>query len=104
MTENYREDNQQQKKKADKFWPVAQFKRNKDSVFGNEYRDRVYDNQPGHNQTANPMKSEKTAKPKEPIQAFQTCAQNDLQQQQTPGNHPHCLTRAQKLSVSPEFI
>ncbi len=99
MTGNHREDYQQQKKEADKFRPVAQFKRNEDSVFWNEYRDRVYDNQTGHDQTGNPMKSENIAETKDPVQVFQTCAQDDLQQQRTPGNHSHYLTQAQKMPV-----
>ena len=99
MAGYHREYNQQQQKKADKFRPVAQFKRNEDPVFGNEYRDRVYDNQTRHDETGNPMKSEKIAKTKDPVQAFQTSAQNDLQQQQTPGNHSHYLTQAQQKPV-----
>ena len=104
MAGNHCENNQQQKKEADKFRPVAQFERNEKSVFGNEYQDGVYDYQTGNDETGDPMKSEKIVETKDPVQAFQACAQNDLQQQQAPGNHSHYLTRAQKLSVSPEFI
>lgn len=104
MAGNHRENNQQQKKEADKFRPVAQFERNEKPVFGNEYQDGVYDYQTGNDETGNPMKSEKIAKTEDPVQAFQPSAQDGLQQQQTPGNQSHHLTRAQKLPVRSEFI
>jgi hypothetical protein len=90
------EDNQQQKKESDKFRPIAQFKRNEEPVFGNEYHNGVCDNQTANDETGDTMKSEKIGKPEDPIKAFQTRTQNDLQQQQTPDNHSDYLTRAQK--------
>ncbi|MGD9078350.1 MAG: hypothetical protein PVG96_03375 [Desulfobacterales bacterium] len=70
MAGYHREYNQQQEKKADKFRPVAQLKRNEDPVFGNEYRDGVQDYQTGYDETGNPMESKKAAKTKDPVQAF----------------------------------
>jgi hypothetical protein len=68
--------------------------RNEEPVFGNEYHNGVYDNQTGNDETGNTMKSEKIAKTEDPVKAFQTRTQDDLQQQQTPGNQSYYLTRA----------